>query len=78
MTDYYVATLARYVLVKAVDENVARRLGHEALYKLTAGLRERKEAPINIVTVRPATEDELALQRFYDDGMAREAEMRSG
>ena len=69
MTVYYVATHASYVLVEAADENEARRLGQEALYALYAELPERfgKDVPINTVTVRPATDDELALQRFYDE-----------
>jgi hypothetical protein len=38
---YLVATLARYVLVDAVDEAQARELGHTALYELYADLREK-------------------------------------
>ena len=41
MTTFYVATLARYVLVEAVDEEEAREPGRAALYELYTDLRER-------------------------------------
>jgi hypothetical protein len=79
-TTYLVATLARYVLVDATNEDEARSLGQAALHDLYADLRERlgRDAPINIVTVRPATIEEIDLQRFHDEAMAREAVMRNG
>lgn len=63
MTTYYVATRASYVLVDAVTEDEARRLGHAALYDLYAEVRERlgREMPIDIVTVREASADEIEL-----------------
>jgi hypothetical protein len=72
---YLVATLARYVLVDAANEDEARSLGQVALHDLYADLRERlaKDVPINILTVRPATASEIELQRFHDEMMAREA-----
>jgi hypothetical protein len=71
---YYVATLARYVLVEAADEIDARRLGQGALYDLYADLRERlgKEVPINILTIRPATGDEIQLWNWHHHMVARE------
>lgn len=78
MTTYLVATLARYVLVDAANEDEARAIGQVALHNLYADLRERlgKEVPINIRTVRPATEEEIDLQRFHDEMVAREAATR--
>ena len=41
MITFYVATLARYVLVDAADETEARTRGQAALYELYTDLRER-------------------------------------
>ena len=80
MTIYYVATLARYVLVEAADENEARRFGQAALYDLYADLRERlgKEVPINIRTIRPATADEIELWNWHHEMVAREHPVGNG
>ncbi len=59
MTTYYVATLARYVLVEAENESDARQRGHAALRELNANL------PINIRTVRLATADEIEFDRQH-------------
>ena len=74
MTMYYVATLARYVLVEASSEAEARHRGHDWRYNLYADLRERlgNDVPINILTVRPATDSEIDLQQFHDEMVARE------
>jgi hypothetical protein len=74
MTTYYVATLARYVLVDAENESDARERGHAALHELYADLRERlgRDVPINIMTVRPGTGDEIELVRWHDEMVARE------
>lgn len=74
MTTYFVATLARYVLVDADNEDDARELGATKLHALYADLRAKlgRDVPINICTVRPATEDEIELQRFHDEMVARE------
>ncbi|HMO84629.1 MAG TPA: hypothetical protein PKC18_06885 [Lacipirellulaceae bacterium] len=79
-TAYYVATLARYVLVDAANEDEARSLGQVALHDLYVDLRERHGAdvPINILTVRPATSEEIELQRFHDEAMAREPAAPNG
>jgi hypothetical protein len=58
MTTYYVATLARYVLVDAANESDARERGYAALRDLYAD-DGRSSAEINIRTVRPATDDEI-------------------
>jgi hypothetical protein len=73
LTTYYVATLAAYVLVDANDEIEARRLGHDALYDLYSGTRERLggDSPIVIRTVRPATADDLELSRWHDRQASR-------
>jgi len=74
MTTYFVATLARYVLVDADNEAAAREHGQAALHDLYADLRERlgREVPINILTVRPATDDEIELWRWHQESLARE------
>lgn len=76
MTTYYVATLARYVLVEAENETDARERGHAALHELYADLRERlgKEVPINILTFRAATDDEIKLWRWHQELTANETE----
>ena len=67
MTNYPIATLARYVLVDAEDESEARRLGQPALHSLYADVRERhgKDVPIEIRTVREATQDEIDLWNWH-------------
>jgi hypothetical protein len=74
MTIYYVASLARYVLVDAENETQARELGHAALTELHADLRERlgKGVPINITTIRPATSDEIDMMKWHREMLARE------
>lgn len=74
MTTYLVATLARYVLVDAETESEARRLGQPALYDMYADVRERlgKDVPIEIRTVRPATDDEIDLWKWHHEMVARE------
>ena len=69
MTTYLVGTLARYVLFDAHDEAEARALGQVALHELYADVRERlaRDVPINIVTVRPATPDEIDLNRWHGE-----------
>jgi hypothetical protein len=78
MTTWYVATLARYVLVEAEDEASARELGQAALHEMDTEIHERlgRDVPITIVTVRPATEGEIGLQRWHDEVVAREAGLR--
>jgi hypothetical protein len=69
---YHVATLAKYVLVEAENDADARERGQAALYDLYADLRQHlgKEVPINIKTVRPATSEEIELQRWFDESVA--------
>lgn len=59
MTTYYVATLAKYVLINAADETEARAKGLPALREIYD--RWPKHLPIEIRVVRPATEDEIDL-----------------
>ena len=61
MPMYYVATLARYVLVTASSEEEARTLGRSALADLDP------DASINIRTVREATADEIELWNWHQD-----------
>lgn len=79
MTTFYVATLARYVLVEADDETAARVVGHAALYDLYADLRERlgRDVPIEIRTIRPATTDEIDMMKWHRAMLAREAEWQA-
>jgi len=79
MTTYLVATLARYVLVDAENETQARELGHAALHELYADLRDKldREVPINILTVHPATDDEVEVMKWHHEKLAREAAQTS-
>lgn len=79
MTTFYVATLARYVLVEADDEATARVAGHAALYDLYADLRERlgRDVPIEIRTIRPATTDEIDMMKWHHEMLAREADWQT-
>lgn len=79
MTTYYVATLARYVLVDAENETQARELGNAALHELYADLRERlgKDVPINILTIRPATSDEMDMMKWHREMLVREAALKN-
>jgi hypothetical protein len=71
MTTYYVATLARYVLVDAKNELDAREQGNAALREMYAAGGRSGEA-INIRTVRPATDDEIELGRWHRENLASE------
>ena len=68
MTAYYVATLARYVVVEAENESQAREHGAAALHELYTDLRAKlgREVPIEIRTVRPATSDEIDMVRWHN------------
>ncbi|MBX3452500.1 MAG: hypothetical protein KF777_23315 [Planctomycetaceae bacterium] len=79
MTTFYVATLARYVLVEAEDETDARVAGQAALHELYADLRDRlgRDVPIEIRTIRPATTDEIELWRWHHETLAREAQWQA-
>jgi len=79
MTTFYVATLARYVLVEAADKSAARVAGHTALYDLYADLRERlgRDVPIEIRTIRPATTDEIDMMKWHNAMLACEAEWQA-
>ena len=74
MTTFYVATLARYVLVDTDSETRARELGRAALHDVYADLREKfgRGVPIAIQTVRPATDDEIDLWNWHNEMVARE------
>lgn len=76
MTTYLVATLARYVLVDAKSESEARRLGQPALYDMYADVRERlgKDVPIEIRTVREATQDEIDLWNWHHKMLEQESQ----
>ena len=72
MTTFYIATRACYVLVEAADEGHARALGLPALAAL---FREQlgKDVPVEIHSVRPATADEIELQKWHDEMVALDA-----
>lgn len=74
MTTYLVATVTRYVLVDAEDEEHARELGLVALYDLYADLREKlgRDVPITIHTVREATREEIDLWTWHHEMLAKE------
>jgi hypothetical protein len=69
-TTFYVATLVRYVLVEAEDEEQACERGRTALANLHAemGLHD----PVEILVVRPATADEIEFCRWNEETLARE------
>jgi hypothetical protein len=73
MTTFYVATLAKYVLVEAENEEHARELGRVGLEKLHAevGRRLGKDPPVNILVVRPATTDEIEFCRWGEEMIAQ-------
>jgi hypothetical protein len=79
MTTYFVATLARYVLVNAETEARARELGRIALRELYADRRERTggDVPIQVLTVRPATREEIQLGTWHQEMVAREQAMKN-
>jgi len=76
MTKFYVATLARYVLVAAETEDQAREAGRRALYDLYADICEKfnHHVPINIRTVRPATPEEIELWKWHHEMVGRECD----
>jgi uncharacterized protein DUF4314 len=69
---YYVATLARYVLVEAENEWEARERGYAALYQQYEDVRRRFGCgmPVEIRTIRPATEDEIEHMRWHEEYVA--------
>jgi hypothetical protein len=73
-TAFYVATLAHYVLVEAENEDEARRLGHQGLEQLHADIGQRlgKDVPVNVLVVRPATDDEIELDGWNQEMVASE------
>ena len=78
MPQYYVATLACYVLVEAENSDQARELGRSALQDLYADVHQRlgRDVPVNICTVRLATADEIELCKWHRELIASEAKMR--
>jgi len=79
MTAYYVATLARYVVVEAKNEVQARERGAAALHELYADLRDKlgREVPIEIRTVRRATSDEIEMVRTHERMLANERRQKA-
>jgi len=65
---FYVATLARYALVEAADEQEARAKGTDAL----AALDQR--GSIEIRTVRPASGEEIRLARWHEEMLSQNPE----
>ena len=68
MTAFYVATPARYVLVDAANDAEARTLAIPAL----AALHPGRTVPVEIRTVRPATDDEIELANWHREMTERE------
>ena len=75
MTTYYVATLARYVLVEADSPAQARELGHPALSELSVAESASLKPliPPVIRTVRLASVDEIDTMRWHQATLVREA-----
>jgi hypothetical protein len=80
MTTYYVATLAKYVLVEAEKKEQACELGRAAPERLhaEAGRTLGKDMPVNIFVVRPATTDEIEFYRWGEETLAQEPAMKVG
>ncbi|OAI52080.1 hypothetical protein AYO47_06580 [Planctomyces sp. SCGC AG-212-M04] len=70
-TPYYVATLARYVVVDALNEDDARTKGHAALVDLYVRSGANNH-PIEIRTVRPANPDEVEMCAYHARKVAEE------
>ena len=75
MKTFYVATLARYVLVDAADETEAASLGQDALHALYADLRAKhgRDIPIEIRTVHLARDAEIDLWQFHQRMLREDA-----
>ena len=75
MTTYYVATLSMWTLVDAADESAAREAALPGLQKLyaEAGSRIGRDFPIEILTVRPATQGEIEQLRWHNEMVAKHA-----
>jgi len=71
---YFVATVTRYVIVNAKEEADACELAKPMLHELYADIRERlgREVPINIHTVRPATNEEITQWNWHWEMVAKE------
>jgi hypothetical protein len=80
LTTYYVATLAKYVLVEAENEGRDRELGRVGLEKLHAevGRRLGNDLPVNNLVMRPATTDEIEFCRRGEEMLAQERASKSG
>ena len=75
MTTYFVGTLSIWTLVDAADETAAREAAIPELHKLYAesGSRIGRDFPIEIRTVRPATQEEIDLLRWHNEMVAKYA-----
>lgn len=75
MTTWYVATRTCYVLVEADDAETARRDAIPGLRNQYADVRERlgRDVPIEIHTIRPATNDEIELSNWHHEMLANDA-----
>lgn len=73
MTTYFVATPTMWTLVDAADESAAREAALPGLHKLYAqtGSRIGRDFPIEIHTVRPATDGEIEQLRWHNKMVAR-------
>ena len=78
MPQYYVATLAAYVLVEAENSDQAREGGRSALQDLYDDVHERlgRDVPVNIRTVHLATADEIEFCRWHRELIASEAQVK--
>jgi len=74
MTVFYVATLARYVLVEAANADEARQRGAIALHDLYGDVRAKlgREVPIELRTIRLATSDEIDMWQWHNRMIAAE------
>jgi hypothetical protein len=75
MRTYYVASLARYVLVEADSEDLARERGLVALRDLYEREQPGRQAPIEVLNIRPASHEEIELGRWHQEMVEREAQL---
>jgi hypothetical protein len=69
MPQYYVATRSRYIVVEAANESDARRIALPDLQRLQAEVSAPigRDLPTVIHVVRPATDDEIEMDRWSRD-----------
>jgi hypothetical protein len=73
MTTYFVATFSMWTIVDAADEFAEWQAALPGLQKLyaEADFRIGRDFPIGILTVRPATDDEITQWKWHHEMAAK-------